>query len=247
MRRKTKRSNLETLFGVSKTPCTEQIKNIVDDIEPGALAGVFEEGLRLADEQGVLKDYRVVDGGVLIPLDGVWYHSSENIHCDHCLRQTKNGKTAYYHSMLGTAIVRPGSNVALPLTPEYIRNEDGSHKRREWNGRNHLECQYRRANGLESRCEGERLPVNCLELELWNEEKGTVAYKNSWITDGECQADSRTRTRSLEDRERMQQRVEKPGIQLEAQFWALEETCERGVLFVERVELSDPRDTGIGG
>jgi hypothetical protein len=91
MRRKTKRNNLETLFGVSKTPCTEQIKNIVDDIEPGSLAGVFEEGLRLADEQKGLKDYRVLDGGVLIPLDGIWYHSSESIHCDNCLHQTKNG------------------------------------------------------------------------------------------------------------------------------------------------------------
>jgi hypothetical protein len=128
MRRKTKRSNLETLFGVSKIPCTEQIKNIVDGIEPGALAGVFEEGLRLAGEQGVLKGYRVLDGGVLIALDGVWYHSSESIHCDHCLHQTKNGKTTYYHSMPGAAIVRPGSGAVLPLMPEYIRNEDGSEK-----------------------------------------------------------------------------------------------------------------------
>jgi hypothetical protein len=28
-------------------PCTEQIKNIVDNIEPGALAGVFEVGFSL--------------------------------------------------------------------------------------------------------------------------------------------------------------------------------------------------------
>jgi hypothetical protein len=37
MRRKTKRNNLETLFEASETPRTEQIKNIVDDIEPGSL------------------------------------------------------------------------------------------------------------------------------------------------------------------------------------------------------------------
>ena len=75
-----------------------------------------------------MQEYRVLDGGVLIPLDGVWYHSSEAIHCDPCLGQTKNGMTTYYHSMRGTAIVRPGTSVVLPLMPEYIRNEDGNEK-----------------------------------------------------------------------------------------------------------------------
>ncbi|MDR3114846.1 MAG: hypothetical protein LBU25_04940 [Treponema sp.] len=290
MRRKTKRSNLETLFGVSKIPYTEQIKHIVDDIEPGAVAGVFEEGLKTADEQGGLKDYRVLDGGVLIPLDGVWYHWSERIHCDHCLRRRKDGKTLYYHSMLGTAIVRTGSNVVLPLMPEYIRNEDGSekqdcernaakryleergaglarlkptflgddvyachgicsrirdrgmsyiftckdeshrwiagpvawgefesYKRRERNGRNHLEYRYRWANGLENRCEEERMPVNYLAVELWNEEKQKITYKNSWIRDKELGKDTveqiaESGRARWKYRERVQQCVEEPWI-----------------------------------
>jgi hypothetical protein len=58
-------------------------------------------------------------------------------------------------------------------------------KRREWNGRNHLEYRYRWMNGVENQCEGERLSVNYLELEIGNEEKGTITYKNSWITDKE--------------------------------------------------------------
>jgi hypothetical protein len=164
--------------------------------------------------------------------------------------------------MLGTAIVRPGSNGVLPLMPEYIRNEDGSERqdcernaakryleergagpawlrptflgddlyvchgicsrirglgmsyiftckeeshpwiaepvawgeiesytRREWNGRNHLEYRYQWANGLENRSEGERLPVNYLVLEIWNEEKQKITYKNSWITDKELRKD----------------------------------------------------------
>jgi hypothetical protein len=210
------------------------------------LAGVFEEGLKTADEQGVLKEYRVLGGGVLIPLDGVWYHSSERIHCEHCLRRRKDGKTLYYHSM-----------------PEYIRNEDGSekqdckrnaakryleergaglarlkpaflgndlyacyeicsrirglgmsyiftckdeshrwiaesvalgelesYKRRERNGRSHLEYRYRWMNGLKNRREGERLPVNYLALEIWNEEKQKITYKNSWITNKELGKDT---------------------------------------------------------
>jgi hypothetical protein len=128
MQRKMKRNNLERLFGVRDIPCTEQIKNILDNIAPAALAEVFDEGIHLADREGVLEGYRVLDGGVLIPLDGVWYHASENIHCEHCLHKTKDGKTTYYHSMIGTAIVKPGSSVVLPLMPEYIRNEDGTEK-----------------------------------------------------------------------------------------------------------------------
>jgi hypothetical protein len=65
-----------------------------------------------------------------------------------------------------------------------------SHTRREWNGRNHLEYQYRWVNGLENRCEGEQLSVNYLELVLWNEEKQKITYKNSWITDKELREDT---------------------------------------------------------
>jgi hypothetical protein len=59
--RKTKRSSLETLPETSRIPRAEQIKNIADGIEPGALAGASGEGLRLADEQGVLRECRAVD------------------------------------------------------------------------------------------------------------------------------------------------------------------------------------------
>ena len=75
MRRKQKRDNLETLFGVKNIPCTEQLKNIVDEVEPAGLSEIFDKALQLADGQGVVEQYRVLDGGVLIPLDGVWYHS----------------------------------------------------------------------------------------------------------------------------------------------------------------------------
>jgi hypothetical protein len=92
MKKRSKRSNLETLFGVKEIPCTEQIKNIVDDVEPSKLEGVFDRLIDYADRNGVIDTYRVLDGGVLIPLDGVWYFSSNNIHCDHCLSVTRTSK-----------------------------------------------------------------------------------------------------------------------------------------------------------
>jgi hypothetical protein len=56
-----------------------------------------------------------MDGGVLIALDGVWYHASGNIRCDRYLHMTKDGVTAYYHNALAGTIVRPGSTSVMPV------------------------------------------------------------------------------------------------------------------------------------
>jgi hypothetical protein len=61
MKRKEKRNNLETLFGVKNTPCSDQIKHLVDDIEPTELEAVFEEAHAIAEEQGITDQYRVLD------------------------------------------------------------------------------------------------------------------------------------------------------------------------------------------
>ncbi|MDR2070855.1 MAG: hypothetical protein LBP81_05510 [Treponema sp.] len=84
------------------------------------------------------------------------------------------------------------------------------YKRREWNGRNHLEYRYRWTKGVEIRDSRETLLVNYLYMEIWNEEKGKVTYKNAWVTDkeireGKCPAACRVRE----------------GTQL----WAWEEPC----------------------
>ena len=71
-----------------------------------------------------------------------------------------------------------------PWIAEQIANWDmESHSVRKWNGRNHLEYRYKWANGIENRCDGEKMLVNYLTFEIWNEEKQEVTYHNSWITD----------------------------------------------------------------
>jgi hypothetical protein len=90
----------------------------------------FRDGLGLAEQYGVLDQYQVLDGGVLIALDGVWYHSSEKVHCEPCLPLTKNGKKTYYHSMTAAVMVRPGGEAVLPPAPEMIRG----HRRRTIKG-----------------------------------------------------------------------------------------------------------------
>jgi hypothetical protein len=124
MKQKWKRSNLETVMGVQEIPSNVQITTLLDGIDPDSLSGAFNKNLHAVDEWGGLKDFRCLDGGVLLALDGVWYFSSEQIHCDRCLHTTKEDVTTYYHSALAGTLVKPGNTAVLPVAPEMIANTD---------------------------------------------------------------------------------------------------------------------------
>ena len=128
MQEKKGRSNIETVMGVSKLPSDTRIRTMMDRIEPASLGSLFNSTLRIADESGLLESYRVLDGGVLIALDGVWYHRSQNIQCQRCLTQTKAGETTYYHSALAATLVKPGNSSVLPVMAEMICNGEGNKK-----------------------------------------------------------------------------------------------------------------------
>ena len=66
-------------------------------------------------------------------IDGLWYFSSQNINCPHCLRKKMKGKdgeeqTVYHHAAVAGALVKPGSGKVLPVAPQIIRNSDGEKK-----------------------------------------------------------------------------------------------------------------------
>jgi hypothetical protein len=126
MKRKYKRGNLETIMRAHEIPGNVQITTLLDGIGPDSASGVFNENLHAVDELGCLKDFRCLDGGVLLALDGVWYFSSEQIQCGHCLHTTKEGVTTYYHSALAGTPVKPGNTAVLPVAPEMITNTDGA-------------------------------------------------------------------------------------------------------------------------
>jgi hypothetical protein len=133
MEEQEKRDNVQSLFDVKGIPSDNQIRNIVDEIEPSAISGVFNQTLKVAQQSGVIKEYRVLDGGVLLAIDGVWYFSSEKIHCTHCLRKKVKDKdgdeqTTYYHAAVAAAVVKPGCTKVLPVASEIIRNSDGEKK-----------------------------------------------------------------------------------------------------------------------
>jgi len=129
MEGRRRRNNVETLLGVEKIPSDNQIRALVDGIDPAAMSGAFDSALRIADDAGALEPYRVLDGGVLLALDGLWHFSSEKVGCGRCLtKKSQDGRTVNYHAAVAGAIVRPGSNAVLPVMPEPIRNGDGGAK-----------------------------------------------------------------------------------------------------------------------
>jgi hypothetical protein len=128
-----KRDNVQSLFDVKGIPSDNQIRNIVDEIAPEAISPVFNETLKTTKQWGIIKDYRVLEGGVLIALDGVWYFSSEKIHCPQCLTKQVKDKEGeehkvYYHAAVAGAVVKPWCNKVLPVAAEIIGNKDGEKK-----------------------------------------------------------------------------------------------------------------------
>jgi hypothetical protein len=53
-------------------PGGNQILTLLDGIEPSMMGEVFEKNLQIADEAGIIERYRVLDGGVLLALEGVY-------------------------------------------------------------------------------------------------------------------------------------------------------------------------------
>jgi hypothetical protein len=74
-KKKHRKNNLETLFEIQKTPTSNTIKNIIDNIEPGWLDGVFDRGLRTCKKLGVYAKYKVLDGEIPVAVDCTGYYS----------------------------------------------------------------------------------------------------------------------------------------------------------------------------
>ena len=127
--KKQGKQNLQTLFEVEKIPSDNQIRNLLDPLEPMEFAPQYEWIWRELSRLGGLKAYETSLKTRLIALDGMIYHSSTEISCDCCsTRQDRVGKTHYYHSTLLPLMVQPGLEHVLACFPEMITPQDGAEK-----------------------------------------------------------------------------------------------------------------------
>ena len=121
--------NLRTLYGVKKAPSDTCMRERLDQIDPGQLRRPFKQIFSHLQRGKALEQYRYLDGHYILSLDGTGQFSSEKVHCDQCCsKKHRNGKTSYYHHMVGAVIVHPDHKVVIPLAPEPIVKGDGDNK-----------------------------------------------------------------------------------------------------------------------
>ena len=123
------RSNAQSLFGMTRTPSDNHIRNLLDPVPPDTVFAVFSYALDALHELGHLEPYRSINGDLLVALDGTQYFSSSTIHCDKCrVTQHKNGTLTYSHSAVTPVIVASGNPRVIPLEPAFITPQDGHEK-----------------------------------------------------------------------------------------------------------------------
>lgn len=129
MQRRKGSNNAKSIFTIRNIPSDNQIRTLLDPVEPSVLFGVYEKVFSLLEEQGTIESYRSFNNNLLIALDGTWFHSSEKITCKNCnWKEHRNGKTTYYHSAITPVVVQPGNSRVICLEPEFIHPQDGKEK-----------------------------------------------------------------------------------------------------------------------
>ena len=121
-------NNAQSLFGVQEIPTDEQIRNLLDPVEPAHLRAPFWAILeRLMEDQATAASFDW-EGGWLCSLDGTQYFHSTNLHCPQCTVTCREGKPHYAHTVLLPVLVKPGKKEVLALEPEFITPQDGAEK-----------------------------------------------------------------------------------------------------------------------
>jgi hypothetical protein len=114
-------NNAATVFGIEELPSDNQIRNVLDLVDPQLLLPVYQRSFAYLQDQGVVESFRSFANTLLIPLDGTGYFSSESIHCESCsVAHHRDGRLSYSHSVLMAALVAPGRSEVIPLEPEFI-------------------------------------------------------------------------------------------------------------------------------
>jgi len=81
MKQSKGRSNAESLFGIEHIPCDNQIRTLLDPLAPCHLFSMFTTVFEALEQCGELDPFRVLEGNLLVSLDGTQYFSSKKIHC----------------------------------------------------------------------------------------------------------------------------------------------------------------------
>jgi len=124
-------NNGRTLFGIQKLPTDNQVRNLLDPVDPKLLWPAYRRTFDYLQKQGVVERFRSVANTLLVAVDGTGYFYSESIHCDKCsVAHHRDGRVTYSHTALMPAVVGPEIPQVIALEPEFITPQDG-HKKQD--------------------------------------------------------------------------------------------------------------------
>ena len=122
--------NLHNIYRIEgEIPCDNQMRGILDPVDPQLLRPLFETCFSLLSEAGAIREYEYRDKHVIVSIDGVEHFSSTKAHCSSCTtRKHRNGEMSYHHLGLAVVIARPEQKEVIPLDFEPVLNQDGAQK-----------------------------------------------------------------------------------------------------------------------
>jgi hypothetical protein len=101
---------------------SDTLEHFLGHVPPAAYHRLRRQMIHRLLRMKVLDDERLF-GHVLIVIDGTGQFTFRTRHCPHCLEQTHDGQTRYFHSVLEAKLVTP-SGLALSVGSEFIENTD---------------------------------------------------------------------------------------------------------------------------
>jgi hypothetical protein len=126
MQQQQGKNNARSLFGVQQIPSDNQIRALLDPVDPALLNPVYEKCFDLMQQRGLMQPMRSFANSLLVALDGTGYFLSESIHCPSCMVSNhRDGRVTYTHSVLLPAVVSPQQAHVVPLQPEFLSPQDG--------------------------------------------------------------------------------------------------------------------------
>jgi hypothetical protein len=81
MQQQQGKNNARSLFGVQQIPSDNQIRALLDPVDPSLLNPVYEKCFDLMQQHGLMQPMRSFANSLLVALDGTGYFLSESIHC----------------------------------------------------------------------------------------------------------------------------------------------------------------------
>lgn len=115
------RQKYGVLFGLPKVPHGDTINDTFSMSAPEEyqelICGTVEGLIR----QKIFYPIRLFGRYYLVAIDGTGLQAYSERHCEHCLTQTVNGKTSYFHNVLEAKLVS-AEGLAISIMSEFIEN-----------------------------------------------------------------------------------------------------------------------------